>query len=116
MPFIPTGFPPYEYRPYPRWLTLADGSQVVADHAEHEAEIMASQPKPKTKVHEAVRVSIDEAKKALGEAKANDAPEDDGPSKEELEEERKTLFNECISRGIKVHPKSGIAKLKAALA
>lgn len=39
MPFIPAGFPDYVYRPYPKFLILADGTQAIADNAEHEAEL-----------------------------------------------------------------------------
>lgn len=32
---------PYEFREYPKWVSLADGSQVVANNAEEEAILTA---------------------------------------------------------------------------
>jgi hypothetical protein len=32
---------PYEYREYPKWITLADGSQLIAENAEEEAVLTA---------------------------------------------------------------------------
>jgi len=40
MPLIPMGFPEYVYRPYPKFVTLADGTNAIADNAEHEAELL----------------------------------------------------------------------------
>lgn len=32
---------PYEFREYPKWVTLADGSQLVVNNAEEEAVVTA---------------------------------------------------------------------------
>jgi hypothetical protein len=103
MPLIPSGFPEYKFHEYPKWVTPANGVPVIAEHAQHEAELMGKKP-----VAASPAVSTED-EKAAAEAAAAEL-------KFEQDAEREFLFKECISRGIKVHPKSGIAKLKAALA
>lgn len=104
MPLIMTGFPDYEYRPYPKFLTLADGSNAVAEHAQHEAELMGGKP-----VAKATNPAQTEDEKAAAEAAAAE-------KKFEENAEREFLMQQCKSRNIKIHPKAGLAKLRAALA
>lgn len=93
MPFVQTGFPEYQFREFPKQIDCPDGKSVVAEHAQHEAEIRAG----------------------FAPAEASEEYEHSADP-EASEGERQMLLQECVARGIKVHPKTGIAKLKAALA
>lgn len=37
-------FAPYKYQPYPRWIKLKDGSQVIAQTKEDELRLIATDP------------------------------------------------------------------------
>ena len=59
---------PYVYQHYPLWVTLADGSQVIAQNADHEARILGGQkpahfegdPKDTVRAHaESLGIAVD---------------------------------------------------------
>lgn len=114
MALIPMGFPDYVYREYPKYIAHPDGSGILAEHAQHEAEIRAGFPVPAKSERKAAEKQPEPPAEQTADG-AGDAAEEMACA-EAIEAERQMLLQECVSRGIKVHRKTGIAKLKAALA
>lgn len=54
---------PYVFREYPKWVTLADGSQMIAQNAEEEAVLVGEQPSEESK---SAREALFEEARALG--------------------------------------------------
>ncbi|MEK7945727.1 hypothetical protein WKR98_13300 [Pigmentiphaga sp. YJ18] len=72
---------PYVFQEFPKWVTLADGSQILVENAEEEA-------------------IVTEGKK-----------EDDAP-----DPERDVLLARAKELGLKVHPATGLDKLREKIA
>jgi hypothetical protein len=81
---------PYVYTEYPKWVTLPDGSAILAKNAREEA-VLNGQP-----------------------ADPNDDDEVDDETLTDAE--RKALLDEARSLGLKVHPATGEEKLREKIA
>lgn len=74
---------PYVFREYPKWVTLADGTQIVVNNADEEA--IAVGPKPEDEVGD-----------------AGDGTQDD----------KAALLEQARALGLTPHPNTGAEKLK----
>lgn len=74
---------PYVFQEFPKWVTLADGSQILVENAEEEAIV------------------------------TEDKKEDGDPA---ADAEREALLAQAKELGLKVHPATGLDKLREKIA
>jgi hypothetical protein len=57
---------PYVFREYPKWVTLADGSQIIANDADEEAVLVGPQEDADSTQQRVDKVALMEQARALG--------------------------------------------------